>query len=102
MADNATPAKPGVGQRIAAALRFRGNGQRSNRDAVIEELDAAVEAEELPEYKLPDINLLLPGEQTEYAEQEKDVRRKAKILEKTFANFGFNVKVVEIETGPVI
>ena len=30
------------------------------------------------------------------------MRRKAKILERTFANFGFNVKVVEIETGPVI
>ena len=34
--------------------------------------------------------------------QTKEVRRKAKILERTFANFGFNVKVVEIETGPVI
>src|SRR6185295_2732196 len=35
-------------------------------------------------------------------EHEKEVRRKAKILEKTFLNFGFKVKVVEIETGPVI
>ena len=30
------------------------------------------------------------------------MRRKAKLLEKTFRNFGFNVKVIEIETGPVI
>jgi len=30
------------------------------------------------------------------------VRRKAKVLEKTFADFGFNVRVVEIQTGPVI
>ena len=30
------------------------------------------------------------------------MRRKAKILEKTFLDFGFTVKVVEIETGPVI
>ncbi|MEN6405385.1 MAG: DNA translocase FtsK, partial [Thermoguttaceae bacterium] len=37
-----------------------------------------------------------------FDEQEKDVRRKAKILEKTFADFGFNVRVVEIQTGPVI
>ena len=29
-------------------------------------------------------------------------RRKAKVLEQTFKNFGFNIKVVEIETGPVI
>ena len=34
--------------------------------------------------------------------QEQEVLRKAKILEETFASFGFNVKVVEIETGPVI
>ena len=34
--------------------------------------------------------------------QAREVQRKAKILEKTFANFGLNVKVVEIETGPVI
>ena len=46
--------------------------------------------------------MLLPNETVCYEEHEKEVRRKAKILEKTFANFGFNVKVVEIETGPVI
>ncbi|MFM9069438.1 MAG: DNA translocase FtsK, partial [Planctomycetota bacterium] len=33
---------------------------------------------------------------------ETEVRRKAKILEKTFTDFGLNVRVVEIETGPVI
>ena len=37
-----------------------------------------------------------------YDEQEKEVRRKAKILEKTFLDFGFNIRVVEIQTGPVI
>ena len=54
------------------------------------------------EYELPPIDLLLPNEDVCYEEHEKEVRRKAKILEKTFADFGFNVKVVEIETGPVI
>ena len=42
------------------------------------------------------------GETFSFEEQEKEVRRKAKILEKTFADFGFNVRVVEIQTGPVI
>src|SRR6202008_4217529 len=37
-----------------------------------------------------------------YEEHEEEVRRKAKVLEKTFKDFGFNVRVVEIETGPVI
>ena len=38
----------------------------------------------------------------ELDEQEAEVRKRAKILEKTFANFGFTVRVVEVETGPVI
>ena len=51
---------------------------------------------------MPGIDLLLPGETFCFEEQEKEVRRKAKILEKTFLDFGFNVRVVEIQTGPVI
>ena len=53
-------------------------------------------------YELPAVDLLLASEPFCFDEQEKDVRRKAKILEKTFADFGFNVRVVEIQTGPVI
>ena len=44
----------------------------------------------------------LPSETFCFDEQEKEVRRKAKILEKTFLDFGFNIRVVEIQTGPVI
>ena len=53
-------------------------------------------------YELPSLDLLLPPEHFELDEQEAEVRKRAKILEKTFANFGFKVKVVEVETGPVI
>jgi S-DNA-T family DNA segregation ATPase FtsK/SpoIIIE len=70
-------------------------------ESLIEEL-----AEETPrddaDYELPNLDMLLPGESFSFEEQEKEVRRKAKILEKTFADFGFNVRVVEIQTGPVI
>ncbi len=76
--------------------------QRSERDVVMEELDAASRAEDANEYELPSIDLLTPGEEVSYEEHEKEVRRQAKILEKTFLDFGFRVKVVEIETGPVI
>src|SRR5262249_25714623 len=76
--------------------------RKSERDEVMEELDAASRTEETPQYELPSIDLLLPGEEISYEEHEKEVRRQAKILEKTFADFGFKVKVVEIETGPVI
>ena len=54
------------------------------------------------EYTLPSIEILQYGKDIDYDKQATEVRRKAKILEKTFADFGFNVKVVEIETGPVI
>jgi S-DNA-T family DNA segregation ATPase FtsK/SpoIIIE len=54
------------------------------------------------DYELPSADLLLGSEPFCFEEHEKDVRRKAKILEKTFADFGFNVRVVEIQTGPVI
>ena len=53
-------------------------------------------------YELPSLDLLLPPEHLELDEQEAEVRKRAKILEKTFANFGFKVRVVEVETGPVI
>jgi S-DNA-T family DNA segregation ATPase FtsK/SpoIIIE len=79
------------------------DAKRTERDEVIEQLDAA--ASQTPdhiEYELPPLDLLLPADDVSYEEHEKEVRRKAKVLEQTFKNFGFNVKVVEIETGPVI
>ena len=54
------------------------------------------------DYELPTIDLLLPADDVNFEAQTDEVRRKAKILEKTFADFGFKVKVVEIDTGPVI
>ena len=54
------------------------------------------------DYQLPPIELLLRGECKHNAEHEKQVRHNARLLEKTFLSFGFKVKVVEIETGPVI
>jgi S-DNA-T family DNA segregation ATPase FtsK/SpoIIIE len=69
----------------------------------MEQLEAAdQQADQEIAYEMPPLDLLLPNEEICYEEHEKEVRRKAKILEKTFKNFGFNVRVVEIETGPVI
>jgi len=78
-------------------------GATDNRDEVMQELDAAARAvEETPDYQLPSIEMLLEGEEIHFEEHEKEVRRKAKILEKTFLDFGFKIKVKDIETGPVI
>ncbi|KAA5547051.1 DNA translocase FtsK [Roseiconus nitratireducens] len=54
------------------------------------------------EYQLPRIELLEASDDIDYDEQLSEVRRKAKVLEATFRDFGFNIRVVEIETGPVI
>ncbi len=54
------------------------------------------------DYELPNLDLLLPTEYLELDQQEQEVRDRARVLEKTFGEFGFKVKVVEIETGPVI
>jgi S-DNA-T family DNA segregation ATPase FtsK/SpoIIIE len=71
-----------------------------------EDLLAHLDDTKLPEgseeYVLPGLDLLTESDEISYDEQTEEVKRKAKVLEQTFANFGFNVKVVEIETGPVI
>jgi len=91
---------PGVASRPHFSMK---NGfDKEARERVMTTLDAAANQEEPSEYELPNIDLLIEGDDMCLDEQVKEVRRKAKILEKTFANFGFNVKVVEIETGPVI
>ena len=75
---------------------------KTEREVVIEQLEAAEQSAEETDYELPPLDLLMPNEDVSYEEQEKEVRRKAKVLEKTFKDFGFNIRVVEIETGPVI
>jgi S-DNA-T family DNA segregation ATPase FtsK/SpoIIIE len=85
-----------------SSLRVRRPPDKSERERVIASLNEASRGGENSDYRLPPIDLLLPGEMFNFDEQEREVRRKAKVLEKTFADFGFKVKVVEIETGPVI
>jgi S-DNA-T family DNA segregation ATPase FtsK/SpoIIIE len=72
------------------------------RQEVMSRLDEASRTEETSQYEMPDLEMLTPAEDFEFDEQEREVRRKAKILERTFASFGFKVRVVEIDTGPVI
>ncbi len=101
--DEASPAKPGLGARLASALRIRNLGKADEREEVMHQLEAASSrTDEVIDYELPSLDLLLPGETVHLEDHEREVRQKAKLLEKTFLSFGFKVKVVEIETGPVI
>lgn len=83
-------------------LKIRKPLPKNERDQVIEKLNEAVREDETGNYDLPSVDLLLPSDDFPFDEQEKEVRRKAKVLEKTFGDFGFKVRVVEVETGPVI
>ncbi|QDU76015.1 DNA translocase FtsK [Bremerella volcania] len=88
------------------AVKNRNSKKQQQEDArknVMSELDSAANGRANPKnYELPPIELLIESDDFSFEEQEREVRKKAKVLEKTFLNFGFNVKVVEIETGPVI
>ena len=82
------------------ALRIR-KPRKTGRDEMLASLDETAAAN-ASNYELPSIDLLLQGEDFDFEAHEKDVREKAKILETTFGHFGFKVRVVEIQTGPVI
>ncbi len=73
-----------------------------DRKEMIEELESDGGSPQEGDYVLPSLDLLLQSEPFCFEEQEKEVLHRAKILEKTFQSFGFNVRVVEIQTGPVI
>ena len=83
-------------------IRKRGKVQpKSEHELVRDQLDEA-DQDKANDYDLPGLDLLESGASFDFDVQAREVRRKAKVLEKTFQDFGFNVKVVEIETGPVI
>ncbi len=104
-ADVSPDAKP-LKSKLADALRIKKKqkpAKQSEREEVIHQLEAAdLATSSSYDYELPPLDLLLESDDICFEEHEREVRRKARLLEKTFRNFGFNVKVIEIETGPVI
>ena len=61
-----------------------------------------VEPADRPPFQLPDATLLEDAEAFPYDILAAKAQVAAATLERTFADFGLNVKVVEIDTGPVI
>jgi S-DNA-T family DNA segregation ATPase FtsK/SpoIIIE len=59
-------------------------------------------ATESGEYTLPPLELLDEPVPIRIANEEEHLRERATLLETTFTDFGLNVKVVGINTGPVI
>ncbi len=73
--------------------------QESEPDEPSQEDAEAVEEES---YGLPEVELLIPSAPFNYEVFESTVKKQAALLEKSFHDFGFNIRVVEIQTGPVI
>ncbi len=82
-------------------LRIRQRKRPSTTGSKLDLVDTAADEEEEP-YEFPPLDLLLPADPVPEELQEQEILRKARKLEKTFADFGYNVQVVEVETGPVI
>lgn len=105
---NTTTGDAAVGEEIEESSggprvrRKKKGAPAKEEDDSLEHLDDTSLPEGTEEYVLPGVDLLTESDDINFEDQAVEVRRKAKILEKTFGDFGFNVRVVEIETGPVI
>ena len=106
-ADEITRVDSAVEATAQAKPHFRvagSNGEKksSERDQMMDQLNQAALVDNLADYQLPSIDLLEVGDVLPFEDQKREALIKAEILEKTCKQFGFTVKVVEIETGPVI
>jgi S-DNA-T family DNA segregation ATPase FtsK/SpoIIIE len=63
---------------------------------------SAVEDERFEDFELPPLGLLEEPQAFPFQEHDQQLRDRAALLEKTFGDFGLNVRVVGINTGPVI
>jgi S-DNA-T family DNA segregation ATPase FtsK/SpoIIIE len=64
--------------------------------------ETPVEEPSYIDYELPSLSMLEEPQPFPYAEHDQRLRERAALLEKTFTDFGLNVRVVGINTGPVI
>jgi S-DNA-T family DNA segregation ATPase FtsK/SpoIIIE len=97
--DKKTAAKP------AATLPIKVNPPvvaKSLRDEVVERLEAGSATSAAVPFELPSLDLLEDAEEFPYDILATKAQAAAVILEKTFKDFGLNVRVVEVDTGPVI
>jgi S-DNA-T family DNA segregation ATPase FtsK/SpoIIIE len=108
--DDQTSDQPHASKEAARKLTIvkkdKKKSKEQEREEAISEIEQRIDlkdkADEIDDYELPALELLATGDGVNYEEQEVEVRRKARLLEQTFKEFGFNIKVTEIETGPVI
>jgi S-DNA-T family DNA segregation ATPase FtsK/SpoIIIE len=69
---------------------------------IIRPAPVPMEQERFDDYELPPLTLLEDPQPFPYEEHDQRLRERATLLEKTFTDFSLNVRVVGINTGPVI
>ncbi len=85
-----------------AVLPASSRNIRINAPAAVKAPVAGNAKTERPGYSLPAVDLLAEGEEFPYEQLAKKARLAANTLEQAFAEFGLNVRVSEIDTGPVV
>jgi S-DNA-T family DNA segregation ATPase FtsK/SpoIIIE len=89
---------------VPAAGSFKVNPpaglSKSSREAEFN--TGSVVAKVRSEYKLPSLNLLGQGESFPFEQLAAKAEKTRAVIEKTFTEFGLNVKVTEADTGPVV
>lgn len=88
--------------KLFGLVRKKKSAEEEVRDEVISRLNEASKTEETDDYDLPPLDLLKKTESVNTEEVLKHVRVRGRLLEKKFAEFGQNIRVVDVETGPVI
>jgi S-DNA-T family DNA segregation ATPase FtsK/SpoIIIE len=102
----ATKAPPSSGAPIP--IRHHDEAIASLRGATVDilapkrQLTLESEEDRFADYELPPLTLLEDPQPFPYEEHDQRLRERAALLEKTFTDFGLNVRVVGINTGPVI
>lgn len=89
----------------ASPLPFKVNppaAAPSEREQIIARLNAAGSEWEGDDFELPEPSILEEAEEFPYELLAEKAQVAAQTLEKTFQEFGLNVRVVEVDTGPVI
>lgn len=76
-------------------------GAPSDRDLVMARLEAG-SFDSVDEIELPGLDLLEEPEEFPYEQLAKKAQIAAAVLEQAFQEFGLNVRVSEVDTGPVI
>ncbi|MDR1959802.1 MAG: DNA translocase FtsK 4TM domain-containing protein, partial [Planctomycetaceae bacterium] len=81
-------------RKIVPSVETFEEGEESEAGEVVEDI--------VEDYELPPMESLVEPAPLNHEEQERTAQRQAKLLEKAFADYGFNIKVIDIQTGPVI